>query len=76
MTRDASQPNFGYATKRCPECYTYVSLRTDRCPACKIRLGEVDHHGMARRTFNWSSYLTALLALAGFSVYIWWAFLR
>jgi hypothetical protein len=76
MTSDPKEDGFVHATKRCPECYAYVSLRTDQCPACKTKLGDVDTHGMAKRTVNWTAYLTALLAVLGFGIYIWWAFLR
>jgi hypothetical protein len=72
-SKDSASP---YATKRCPECYTYVALRATQCPACKSRLGEVDSHGMAKRTVNWSAYLSAFIAMAVFGIYIWWAFLR
>lgn len=77
----SSDPNendkgFVHATKRCPECYAYVSLRTFQCPECKTKLGDVDSHGMAKRTVNWPAYLSAILAVFGFGIYIWWAFLR
>lgn len=65
-----------HATKKCPECLTYVPLRANKCPACKVRLGEVDFHGIAKRTINWPAYFSALAALAGFALYIWWAFLK
>ena len=63
-----------HSTKRCPECYEYVSLSAAKCPACDTRLGSVENHGMAKRTIDWKSYGLALLALAAFAVYIWWAF--
>jgi hypothetical protein len=31
---------------------------------------------MAKRTMNWTAYLSAFLAVLGFGIYIWWAFLR
>jgi len=67
--------DFVHATKRCPECYTYVSLRTTRCPDCHTRLGEVERHGMAKRTIDWKSYVMAFIAMLAFVLYIWWAFL-
>ncbi len=71
VTKDRSPV---YASKRCPECYAYMALRVSQCPSCKSKLGEVDSHGMARRTVNWSAYLSAFLALLALGGYIWWAF--
>jgi hypothetical protein len=31
---------------------------------------------MAKRTVNWTAYLSALFALLVLGIYIWWAFLR
>ena len=76
MTSETKDKSLIYATKRCPECYTYVSLRVTQCPSCKSRLGEVDSHGMAKRTVNWTAYLSAFFALLVLSIYIWWVFLR
>jgi hypothetical protein len=67
--------DFVYSTKRCPECYTYVSLHTTKCPSCNIRLGEVEKHGMAKKTVDWKAYAMAFIAVLGFIIYIWWAFL-
>jgi hypothetical protein len=66
---------FHYSTKRCPECYAYMPLHASRCPSCHIRVGEVELHGMAKRTTNWGSYVVALLAILAFAVYFWWAFM-
>lgn len=74
MRSETKDSNLVYATKRCPECYAYVSLRLNQCPSCKSKLGEVDAHGMAKRTVNWSAYLSAFLALLALGIYIWWAF--
>lgn len=76
MTPDSHDKGIVHATKRCPECYTYVSLRAAKCPSCNSRLGEVDTHGMAKRTVNWSAYFSAFLALLVLCVYLWWAFFR
>lgn len=73
---DNQQDNeFSHATKKCPECYTYVKLNATRCPSCKTRLGEVEKHGMAKRTVDFNAYLFALIALVALGIYIWWAFL-
>jgi hypothetical protein len=76
MRSETKDKRLVYATKRCPECYTYVSLRVTQCPSCRSRLGEVDSHGMAKRTVNWTAYLSAFFALLVLGIYIWWAFLR
>ena len=64
-----------HSTKRCPECYEYVSLRTNKCPSCNTRLGNVENHGMAKRVTDWLSYGLAIVALLALGIYIWWAFL-
>ena len=76
MRSETKNKSLAYATKRCPECYAYVSLRVTRCPSCKSRLGEVDSHGMAKRTVNWTAYLSAFFAVLVLGTYIWWAFVR
>ncbi|MBT8338552.1 MAG: zinc ribbon domain-containing protein [Desulfatitalea sp.] len=63
-----------YVTKKCPECYEYVPLEAKVCPSCKLRLGEVDHHGMARRLTNWGAYIICGLLWLAFIIYIKWAF--
>jgi hypothetical protein len=75
MTNAEKDDEFVHATKRCPECFTYVELETTKCPKCKTRLGKVQKHGMAKRTIDWKSYFIFLAALLGFAAYIWWAFL-
>lgn len=75
MVENQIGEDFVHATKKCPECYTYVSLRTTKCPSCNTRLGEVEKHGMAKKTVDWNAYLLAFLAVLGFVIYIWWAFL-
>jgi tRNA(Ile2) C34 agmatinyltransferase TiaS len=64
-----------HATKRCPECFTYVELDTKKCPKCKTSLGEVQKHGMAKRKVDWKAYAIFLAAFLAFAAYIWWAFL-
>ena len=76
MANQKKETGFQHATKRCPECYAYAPLQAKRCPDCNIRLGEVDRHGMAKRTVNWSSYFSAALAIGALAAYFWWAFFR
>jgi hypothetical protein len=50
-------------------------LQTTKCPSCKTRLGEVEKHGMAKKTVDWKAYTMAVIAVLGLVIYIWWAFL-
>ena len=75
MPRDEKKDGPINLTKRCPECFSYVSLETKKCPKCKIRLGKVEKFGMAKRTTDWTAYIIALIALSLFGMYLWWAFL-
>jgi hypothetical protein len=65
-----------HMTKKCPECYTYLPLRTTKCPSCKTKLGDVDKLGFATRPFDWAGYLIAILSIVGLVVFIWWGFFR
>ena len=65
-----------FVTKKCPECYTYLPLHTKKCPSCNTKLGGVDKLGFAIRTFDWAGYVTAIIAIVGFVVFIWWGFFR
>ena len=65
-----------FVTKKCPECYTYLPLHTKKCPSCTTKLGGVDKLGFAIRTFDWAGYVTAIIAIAGLVVFIWWGFFR
>jgi hypothetical protein len=65
-----------HMTKKCPECYTYLPLRTTKCPSCKTKLGDVDKLGFATRPFDWAGYLIAILSIAGLVAFIWWGFFR
>jgi hypothetical protein len=67
-------PPPGYASKKCPECYTYVPLKAQVCHSCKTRLGEVGPNGMARRLTNWKAYVICIVAWLVFAVYVKWAF--
>ena len=65
-----------HITKKCPECFSYIPLNALKCPSCKIRVGEVDKHGMATKHTDWGSYLICFLAWVGLAIYIWFAFFR
>jgi RNA polymerase subunit RPABC4/transcription elongation factor Spt4 len=68
------EPRADYASKKCPECYSYVPLKATVCPTCKTRLGEVGRHGMAERVTNWKAYIICIIAWLVFIIYIKWAF--
>ena len=44
---------------------------TKKCPSCNTKLGGVDKLGFAMRTFDWAGYVTAIIAIVGFVVFIW-----
>lgn len=63
-----------YSSKKCPECYEYVSLEATVCPSCKTRLGKVQEHGMAERLTNWKAYIICIILWLALAVYLKWAF--
>lgn len=62
--------------KRCPECFTKLPLRAQKCHACNQKVGEADKFGLAKKPFNWVGYGTALILWIVFGFFFWWAFLR
>jgi hypothetical protein len=74
MNESIETKEFVHSTKRCPECFEYVSLKTSICPSCKTRLGAVQPHGMAKRLVNWKAYFYAFVACAALGAYVYWAF--
>lgn len=65
-----------YPTKKCPNCYAYLPLRAKVCTSCHARVGDVDKLGFAQKPINWWGYLTALVSIVAFVVFVWWAFFR
>jgi hypothetical protein len=63
-----------YASKKCPECYSYVPRNARVCPSCKTRLGDLGRHGMAERLTNWKSYIICAVLWLAFIIYVKWAF--
>ena len=63
-----------FVSKKCPECYVYVPLEAKICPSCKVRLGEVDDHGMAEKLTNWKAYLICFFLWLALFLYVKWAF--
>jgi hypothetical protein len=64
----------GFVSKKCHECYEYVPLDAEICPSCKVRLGKVGRHGMARKVTDWKAYLAFLVAFAAFLIFCLYAF--
>jgi len=60
--------------KKCPSCYEYLPLRAKVCPACQNKVGDVDKLGFAGKPFDWMGYLFAVISIAVFVAFIWWAF--
>lgn len=65
-----------FSTKKCPWCFTHLALDAVRCDACHKRVGEVDKLGFAKKPVDWAGYFVAAVAIAGFCLFIWWAFFR
>ena len=65
-----------YVTKKCPECFTHLSLNTNKCPSCNTKLGQVDKLGFASRPFDWSGYLIAFVSIVGLCLFVWWGFFK
>ena len=65
-----------HVTKKCPSCYTYISLDAEICPSCKAKVGMVDKHGMASKRVDWGSYVICIVAWIGFCIYAWFAFFK
>ena len=65
-----------HITKKCPECYTYLPLDAQVCPACKTKVGDVDRLGFAEKSIDWMGYLLAVVSIVGFIIFVWWAFFR
>lgn len=74
--RYTKKKDSAYLTKKCPQCYTYLPLQAQECTACKAKVGEVDKLGFAEKPFDWQGYLIAILTIAGFATFMWWAFFQ
>lgn len=76
MAKFKSNKNEGpvFVSKKCHGCYIYVPLNATVCPSCKVKLGRVDSHGMAKKVFDWKAYAAFLVAFAAFLIFCWYAF--
>ena len=64
-----------FTVKKCPYCYTYMAVKDMQCKACGKRVGVVDSSGLARKLLDWRAYLGAIVAVALFLAFYFWAFL-
>jgi len=65
-----------HLTKKCPECYIYLPLHAQVCPACKTKVGDVDKLGFAEKPVDWRGYLLAVVSIVVFAIFMWWGFFR
>jgi len=63
-----------HASKKCPECYTYIPIDAQMCPSCKTRVGKVTRSGMAARRTNWKANIICIIAFIVFAAFIKYAF--
>jgi hypothetical protein len=65
------------AIKRCPQCFSSLTMDEMVCPSCNQKLkASINKHGYAKKPVNWHAYLMCLLSWAGMALYIWWAFFK
>jgi hypothetical protein len=64
------------ATKKCPECFTYLPADATVCNSCNAKVGPADERGIAKKPTDWKSYLMAILGFIALGVFVWWSFLR
>lgn len=69
-----TEKELAQASKKCPECYTYVPLDAKICPSCKAAIGQIKDHGMAEKPTNWKAYIICAIAWLVFLLYVKWAF--
>lgn len=63
-------------TKKCPYCATYVKRDATRCDFCNRKIGEINEYGVAKKPFNFMSYVVAIGAVAVLVGYLVYAFGR
>jgi hypothetical protein len=65
-----------HLTKKCPECYAHLPLQARVCTVCQAKVGQVNKLGFAGKPVDWKGYLLAVVSIAGFAIFMWWAFFR
>jgi hypothetical protein len=63
-----------HLNKKCPQCYTYLSLNAKVCHSCGAKVGPVNRQGMAEKPPNIKGYVVAAIAILAFAVFVWWGF--
>jgi hypothetical protein len=63
-----------FTVKKCPDCYTNLTLDAVFCISCFKKVGKVDKLGMARRPVDWRAYTICGISWLVFILYVWWAF--
>jgi hypothetical protein len=53
-----------------------VAVKDGQCKSCGKRIGAVDSSGWARKTLDWRAYTGAIVAIALFVAFYWWAFVE
>lgn len=65
-----------YRVKKCPECFTVLSIDALRCDFCNQKVGAANDIGIAKLPVDWMSYFHAFIAISAFCFFIWWVFLK
>ncbi len=63
-------------SKKCPYCFTYMSLKVLSCPSCKEKVGPVDKYGMASKITDYRSYFISFAASIALIVFLYYAFFK
>lgn len=61
-------------TKRCPYCHTRLKTEDTQCFHCKNKVGPPNEFGIAKKPFDWMSYLIAIVSGGGFIYFMYWLF--
>jgi len=63
--------------KKCPECFTYLSVETKKCSYCGRKLKKsFDKYGYSKKPLDWKSYFVFFFSFITVTAYMWWAFFR
>ena len=65
-----------FTVKKCPYCYSHLTVTANRCDRCGKRVGPVESSGWAKKTVDWKAYIKAAIAAGLFIWFFWWAFMR
>ena len=65
-----------YQTKKCPECYSYLPVESNKCDVCETQLSKSLIGGLAKRSINWMAYIHCTLAWICLGIFVWWSFFQ